>query len=148
MGVAYNDQKVSAKKLSEFAAYDYYPEKWEKSVSFNAGAFFFTFVWLAYRKMYLFSFLYYLLSAVVFFVLGELGISWLYGIVLFVIMGFIGNRLYLHFAENKIARISSMYSDPDEQRKRIVQAGGTNFGAAFFVGVVYVALFIGVYGSY
>ena len=141
--------KVTAEKLKEFAAYDYYPEKWEKSVSFNAGAFFFTSIWLAYRKMYLFSLLYYLISAAVFFVLGEVGISWGIGAaVLFTIMGFAGNRIYLYFAENKIARISGMYSDPDEQRKRIVQAGGTNFGAAFLVGAVYVALFIAGYGNF
>lgn len=148
MGVAYNDQKVTGEKLEEFAGDSYYTEKWEKSVSFNIGAFFFNSVWLAYRKMYLFSLLYFILNAALLYALDGTRISGYGSIALCIIMGFVGNRLYLYFAESKVARISSMYSDPDEQKKRIDQAGGTNFGAALLVIAIHVALFIGVYGNY
>lgn len=146
MGVSYQHQSVTEEKLKDFASNDYFVESWGKSTSFNIGAFIFTLFWLAYRKMYLYTFLYVVIHSVLFYILTATVDSniyaWIVNLALCIVFGFLGNRLYLHFAESKVARIARMYADPGEQQERISQAGGTSLGAVYVVGIYYAVIFV------
>ncbi len=108
------------------------PPKKTTRLSMNWGAFFFNFIWLAYRKMYTpllwvaFGFL--PLSFLMDFAVPVLGqvMNILPGALLLVY----GNRWYLAYARRKIKSITDLGLPEDLTQEKLVRAGRTSWLAA------------------
>ncbi|TCM69210.1 uncharacterized protein DUF2628 [Acinetobacter calcoaceticus] len=113
----------------------YYYEKFKKKAAqkpldrFHQAAFFLGFVWLFYRKMYLYGSMHLLLSLFVFFLAEYLD---LHGLVLYLIiamlLGFYANPLYKSFVDQKIIKIETRHHLG--LRFELIRQGGTHRFAA------------------
>jgi hypothetical protein len=134
----------------------YYERKWgkkedpSKGISWNFVAFFFSTYWFAYRKMYMWMFLDFLLSFV-----GNIGVLlllsvtplsegaqvgiWLLALwALKVVFGLYGNTLYYRHVQKKLERIEQSPSlTPEMKQFMITRTGGVNRWAVVAVIVVY-----------
>lgn len=135
---------LDKEKLSLLTDYEYYDEVFQKKASWNWGAFFFSFVWLIYRKMYIYAAVYLIAVTAISYLTGSI----LVNLAAALIMGGIGNKIYLYHAETTVGRISRLYSDPEAQRNRISQAGGTTFGGAFIASMFLTAAFVATFGNF
>ncbi|MEC0370034.1 DUF2628 domain-containing protein [Paenibacillus chibensis] len=148
---AYQTQSVSKEKLFDFAGNGYYDEAWEKPIRWNFGAFLFSYIWLAYRKMYFFAALYVVIGGLIIELLGGLmsaTYSYCLGLGISFIFGFMANKIYYYHAERVVAKVTSMYADPVLQKERIVRSGGTNLGAAYVAGAIAIIALITTYGNF
>lgn len=102
---------------------------------FNFAAFFFNSLYMCYRKMFGYGILSFLAYLIVYNVINAIipSISFVFAIGIFVAFGFITNKIYLSFAQKKIAIIKA--SNPqksNEELKTICSAkGGTSVGKIF-----------------
>ena len=131
--------------------YDYFLKKWEivekkkSKQSWNWAAFLLGFMWMAYRKMYLYSWIF--IGAFVVEVLCEYAfnipdnISKGIGFGINATFGWQGNYWYKLHAEKKVNEITAMYS-PDQARIELAKQGGTSIGAAIGFVVALVAMII------
>ena len=103
-----------------------------ENVKWNWPAFFVTFPWMLYRKMWLFALAYliglHLLMQIV-FLFGRVDTSsqfLLSVIVFFVLTPLFATRLYYAHAHSKIGSIKMRTSSPEEQQLEVARAGGTS----------------------
>ena len=124
--------------------YDYYKHKWEaverrrSRQTWNWGAFWVGFVWMAYRKMYLYSCIY--IGAVL------LAIVWipdnifrLFSIATTILVATQSNALYKFYATKKALKITST-NNPEQARLELARQGGTNIGAALVALIAYILI--------
>jgi len=121
---------------------EYYMSQWSRFKgtgknlfeSWNWAAFFLTFFWLAYRKMYLYAIV---ISAAIFIVMSILpgGFASSLGIMVDVCLGVFGNKLYYDNSKKEIIKIKNSFPDLSNQEKAIVNKGGTSllFASIFIV---------------
>lgn len=130
---------------------DYYISHWNKlkegsHLSFNLAACFFGAFWMLYRKMYVECILMFLVIfaqgyledfLVKTFNLYHSQVLWSMGLDVFVaiIIGLIGNGLYLKKAERTIRQIKYSSIEPSNQEMGIQNAGGTS---PLFLGIAVV----------
>ena len=123
-------------------------EKYDSFVNdkFNVGAFFFTLLYMLYRKMYLYALIYFVcLSA-----FETIAIKFFYStIIINILCGIFMNKVYLYFANKKVESIKQANAGKsDEELKAIcIKKGGTSIGAAIFGGclssiLLFLILFI------
>ena len=122
----------------------YYLQKWR--VSFDPGrnsgwnwvAFFFTPIWFAYRKMYGYATLVFLLQNVMGFFTGGI-----IGLICAILGGYWGNALYYKHAEKAISLAKMTAPNEELRRMHIQQAGGTSMAGMILtivIGVVWTLL--------
>jgi len=123
---------------------DYYARRFDSfksggsAVSWNWPAFLFSSVWLLYRKMWLYGFLYWIVlpitlslaTAVVAELAGPVPAIWTnYGswfLIGFVLLPMFANRLYFNHAQAKINKVASITSSAEQQATELVRIGGTS----------------------
>lgn len=127
----------------------YYRRKWdasagaEASTSWNWAAFFLGLGWMAYRKMYLNSFIY--IGVITVGILVEIAFNVSYGLstaITFSIAGLFGiqgNYWYKLHADRKTKEIIA-FNAPEKARPELERQGGTSIGAA----IGFVALLLAV----
>lgn len=139
-GIGDNFNRVSENELRTFIGEknpNYYIEKWNlidqtnKSVSWNWASFFLGSLWLLYRKMYVWG----ALMIAVSMVISWMGIpfGWL---LLAILVGMFGNKLYLEETRKKIIEIKTITSDLNGQYQMIKSKGGTNLALPIVIAVI------------
>jgi len=124
--------------------YPYYARKWRQVDSWNWAAFFVGVGWMAYRKMYLYSWIFIAavivetILEIVLGVSGRLSNAINLGIAAFV--GSQGNSLYKAHVETKVREIAPAGAQDEATRIRLAREGGTNVGAAFGFVVAFIVL--------
>ena len=133
--------------------YDYFLRKWEiaeqkkSKTSWNWAAFVFGGAWMAYRKMYIYSWIF--LGVVVLEILCEYAFGFpekfsnIINISIAVTVGLQGNSLYKQHVEKKTREIIAM-NTPDQAQNELVRQGGTNIGATigFIVALIAIAMLL------
>ena len=103
-------------------------EKYEKitTSSFNIPAFFFTFLYMLYRKMFLYSMGMFIINLIVLNVVNVFAVNLVFNIL----MGIFMNKIYLFYAKNKIKKIKEQNQDknPTELMAICARKGGTSVG--------------------
>lgn len=124
----------------------YFPYAGNGIKGWNWAAFFFGSMWLVYRKMYLFAGIYIalrILMVVLLLIVGlPDGVDNLLGIMISVAFGALGNKLYAHSMNRKIASIVA-FTPKNQTIPALVTAGGTNHGA---VAVVFFIFCLAAFG--
>lgn len=143
---------------------DYYLPAWAPalrgyghSAGFNWCAFFFTVMWMAYRKMYFFAFLF-LGAGVLVSLIQEVICTMYFGLPesprlvdrivalsFSLICGSFGNRWYLYHAQQQISKIQAIGLSREETQLRIASRGGTSLLKALlfmFVLAAFVVLIL------
>lgn len=120
--------------------YDYFKRKWEiaeqnrNKQSWNWAAFLFGFSWMAYRKMYLYSWIFVGLLVVESLCEYAFGfsdkLSHTINVGINVVFGWQGNYLYKLHVEKKTREIRTMNA-PEQAHVELARQGGTSIGAAF-----------------
>lgn len=129
---------------------DYYRTKWKKkNFSWNWPAFFLTFLWLGYRKMYGTIFMIigiYFFFDIIFLVFGfDVTGATNVGLVVSVVLGMSGNNLYREHSKRQVMKVKK---ERGEKAVEYLQAnGGPSWGgvwlsAAIFIGYVLIAVFL------
>lgn len=138
---------------------DYYKRKWEKAdqkkngASFNAGAFFFTFFWLGYRKMYktvFFISLAFLAVDAFLYIIGYQyhldsfidPIDRAIGTATSVSLGFYGNMLYKKHAEKKVLEIHDSTSHSSDRVMQLKKQGGRAFSGVLISILIFVFVYM------
>ena len=101
-------------------------------VTWNWPAFFFSFWWMLYRKMYLWALLALFLGCVPFL-----------GLVLMVVFGISGNYLYFLHAKKRVAEVRSAPGTEVERAAALARAGGVNNVAVVLAPLLLIA-FVGI----
>lgn len=139
----------------------YYMTKWKKfkepgnnGISWNWAAFFLNFFWLAYRKMYIHA----IVVGVIYFIIGEVlseNLTSLSGLILGVVFGLFGNKIYYDYSKKEIHKIKSNCRDTSKQKREILNKGGTSTKMAILFAAIYlvivftwVIMMINQYGYY
>ena len=105
----------------------YYKKEFkESSFSINWAAFFFTYTWCIYRRMYMFAFLIFVSSIILDLVLSYLEVNPMMYLIYFVVMGLIGNTLYKNHADSKISDIRNKSFLGEKFLEEVAKRGGTN----------------------
>lgn len=143
---------------------DYYLKKFWRfdqggaPVSWNWGAFFLTFYWLLYRKMWLNALLYFVLPYVIIFTLafvgtligfGESTVGMAYFLMLaiiFVCPPLFGDALYHRHCRNKIAAAKANVGLKDEadQLSAVAKSGGVSRILLIVFGILFSIMLIGI----
>ena len=112
---------------------NYYKEKFDlitpkkQMAGFNIAAFFLTFAWFFYRKMYAIGFGFFVLVFVIGLICEYLNFtSSSMGIGISVVCGMMGNAIYKQFVEKKISNIQKLYSQETDINIEIQKQGGTS----------------------
>lgn len=120
---------------------DYYLAKWRllssknSKISWNWSAFLFGVMWLGYRKMYLYSFIFVLLT--IFTIIPILGLF--ISLALWIGLGMVGNYLYGKFTYNKLTELKIAFPEESKFKEEVLKAGGTSVLGSF------IALFIAIF---
>jgi len=94
-------------------------------------AFFFTFPWLIYRKLYLWALLVFILGCIPFV-----------GIIVMIVFGMSANYIYYKHTKKKIAEIKYLHPTSDTQRHvEYARAGGVNAVALWIIGIFLLLFF-------
>ena len=112
--------------------WEYYSSKWRQGLSWNWAAFFLSFFWLGYRKMYAYILIIlglFLLYDLIIVLSGvDFGVDSTIGITVGVICGFLGNYLYLMHANKEIKRVTEQQHGSEEFMQSELQLrGGTSW---------------------
>ncbi len=96
---------------------------------FNFAGFFFTTCYLFYRKMFLYGLLFFLIN----FVIVNIIKSFIINLLLCIVVGFFVNKIYLHYAKKKIAKIKleNPQKNIEELKSICSNKGGTSVGKIF-----------------
>lgn len=119
----------------------------------NLAAFFLSFLWLGYRKMYSYIFMvigiFLLYDLIIVFSGFEFGMDSTIGITVSVICGLLGNYLYLMQANKEIKRVTEQNSASKENIPELEKRGGTSWLGvlvAFGMIIMYIILAAFIYG--
>ncbi|MEK4523111.1 DUF2628 domain-containing protein [Psychrobacillus sp. FSL W7-1493] len=134
--------------------WEYYSRKWNHGLSWNWAAFFLSFFWLGYRKMYAYIFTIFglfLLYDIIIVLSGlDFGPDETIGITAGVVCGILGNNLYLMHANRQIKRVTEQQHGSEEFVQSELQLrGGTSWLgvlAAFGLLILYGVLAGLIYG--
>lgn len=127
---------------------DYYLQKWTKGKkSWNWAAFFLSFFWLGYRKMYKYIFLFLGIFLIIDLAVSIFGIddtifNNVIGIAIAVTLGISGNDLYRQHALKKIRESMEMNNNDKLQEEIKSRGGGSWLGVLVAVGLLIVYLLI------
>ena len=129
---------------------DYYLQKWTKGKnSWNWAAFFLSFFWLGYRKMYKYIFLFLGIFLIIDLAISIFGIddtvlNNVIGIAVAVTLGISGNNLYRQHALKKIRESMEMNNNDNDilQEEIKIRGGGSWLGVLVAVGLLIVYLLI------
>ncbi|PZX08315.1 uncharacterized protein DUF2628 [Psychrobacillus insolitus] len=134
---------------------DYYLQKWTKGKnSWNWAAFFLAFLWLGYRKMYKYIFLFLGIFLIIDLAVSILGIddtvlNNVIGIAVAVTLGISGNNLYRQHALKKIRESMEMNNNDNDilQEEIKIRGGGSWLGVLVAVGLLvgYVLIALGIF---
>ncbi|MDX1562799.1 MAG: pilin, partial [Gammaproteobacteria bacterium] len=136
---------------------DYYLQRFERfkrgesKISWNWPAFFVTFFWMLYRKMWGYAAIYFFVPSIVFYflilalglTLGAPGFALAFALQLgfmFVVMPMFANALYYRVVEKRVAQAQSYSADRSRQLRALADSGGTSIVAL----IVVLALSVGV----
>lgn len=105
-----------------------------KTGTFNVGAFFLGPIYLLYRKMYLYAFVFVIISII---------LSFCIPIVANIVLAFVINGLYLEMAREYVRNVKYTNKDISEEEllNRCRKRGGTTLGAPIIFSLVIVAFF-------
>lgn len=125
--------------------FEYYMKKWRKylenensiSPSWNWPAFFFGYLWLAYRKMYFLAFLVLPINLISILVNSSAFTSFINWSLCF-LLALYGNKLYFHYSKNQIEKIKEKYSTDVDLEHIIVNRGGIS---TISVGILFLSCF-------
>ena len=138
---AFIGPKNTAYYLNKFARFD----AGGGALTWHWPAFFITLFWLAYRKMWLWFFLYWLIFPILMQLLlvGLSMISFVLGAVVyaagfFLLPPLLANKIYHNHARSKIAKAATAFGDAGAQQAEAARLGGTSM-----VGVI-IAVFVAV----
>jgi|SRR5699024_346586 len=134
---------------------DYYQRKWEqgngkeKEISFNIAAFFLTFLWLGFRRMYLYVFIICLiflgLDYIFYIVLDGITLStdidYYIGIALSVFLGLYGNHLYKKHSEKKVQKIKDIHGDSPVKEQVLQEKGGRRWYGPIFALLIFLLVY-------
>src|SRR5699024_9104138 len=154
------DSKVSSELDEDLLTFvdtnqEYYQRKWErqgdgkqKGISFNIAAFFLTFFWLGFRRMFLYAFIISLiflgLDYISYFVLDtalSTEINRYIGIALSVFLGLYGNQLYKKHAEKKIQKIEDIHGDSPLKEQVLQEKGGRRWYGPIFALLIFLLVY-------
>jgi hypothetical protein len=97
-------------------------------------AFFVPFIWLLYRKLYLWALLIFCLSIIPFV-----------GFIVMIVMGITANYLYYRHAKKKILALKSLFKSSESQAAiEIARTGGVNNVAPWIIGAILLIAIIGI----
>src|SRR5262245_55809227 len=137
----------------------YYLRAWQPALSgqggpgrFNVAAFFFSGLWLGYRKMYAVLFLLFgvllaekVLEEVLFVGASkgeaQIGLRLFFVLIVAIVVAVCGNGWYLSHARRVIAEVRSRGLSQDAHLKALAERGGTNLGAS--LGLVFLFMLVG-----
>ena len=107
---------------------------------FNFSGFFFSFLYMYYRKMFLYGILLFLFSTLINF----FSKNFFPGIIINAILGLAFNQLYLYYVKNKITKIKNENPNlSNEELKNICASkGGTSIGKLFLGFILEIILVI------
>lgn len=106
---------------------------------FNVAAFFLGIFWLLYRKMYLYSFVFFALFILYCFIPTSSSVDRGIAIGITIGMGAGGNGIYKNFVDQKIKKIISLQPNNLEQELR--EQGGTDFYSPLGLLIVVIVLY-------
>lgn len=147
----YYSSEITDKDLELFVGYKksaYYLTKWynmkmaSSSVSWNWPAFFFSSIWMLYRKMYAYGFGLLGINILLNILLKDSSIGSIISFAISIATGILGNKLYKEYATKKIREIKNISSDTEMSSRRIAYAGGVNIVIPIIVGVIYGLLLL------
>ncbi|MEO1244745.1 MAG: pilin [Pseudomonadota bacterium] len=135
------------------------------TVSWHWPAFFITLYWLLYRKMWAYAAAYFailflgapgataLLALAIGPELADLLVSLVLLVVSLVVIPIYANKIYLGYAESKLAAIHAKDLDAETRQLKIASAGGTALWApllflAFFLFIIFAAIGFPAYQDY
>ena len=128
---------------------DYYIAKWKKmaakdsKVSWNWAAFLVGALWMGYRKMYLYAFIYMLLMLTTYIPI----LGFILALVYWIGIGVLANYIYGKFTYEKLKKLKEESSSEEEFKNKVAAAGGVSVAGVFLVilmGLVISTLFIAV----
>lgn len=136
-------------KLAQFVGEkkkDFYFTKWQKENSWNWAAFFLTFLWLGYRKMYLpilFILLGFLAIDIIALLLGMTSttVDTSMGFALSGGLGVGGNLIYKRNAQKQINEIENLSVSEKEMMHEIRKRGGTSGMCVFLALLMFISYF-------
>jgi hypothetical protein len=111
---------------------EFYEKKWRKEYSWNWAAFFLSFLWMGYRKMYKQIFILFgvflLLDLLWFrFTVNPENTSSVISFIIFIVIGFTGNKLYKNKTKNAVNYISDLKLSKEEELEELSTIGGISF---------------------
>ena len=139
---------------------EYYMEKWSRAdenpkfISWNWPSFFFGFIWAAYRKMYGIAGILFGIGLVKNLIFQDLldtpGLSLLISLIIMVVVGLLGNQLYIQHCIKKInkIKISIPGLSADDISRRLRANGGINWIPVIVIIGLYVVLFLLVFVAF
>ncbi|AZB44822.1 zinc-ribbon domain-containing protein [Bacillus sp. FJAT-42376] len=136
--------------LSVFAGEnsEYYLASWRKPYSMNWAAFFLTIFWMGHRKMIapmIITAGTYILAGLLIAATGAYWLTILAVPLFLTAIGFLGNRIYLSHAKEKISKVQSYQGSAEEKRQMLAMKGGTGpVGVFITFGVMIGYLLISV----
>ena len=131
----------------------YYLSSWEliestnSNYSWNWSAFFFTYFWLLYRKMYLtvlIVFIVFFITDLIFLFTVESRslIMWVSNLIMCGLFGGFGNYFYLTHTKKKISKMILEFSDEKQLEKHILKKGGISPLSAWMPIIIIIVLII------
>lgn len=112
---------------------------------FNFAGFFFATFYMFYRKMFLYAILLFIVNLVVLNVIDNFIVTLLFNVA----VGFLVNKVYLHYAKKKIAKIKlqNPQKDVNELKGLCSAKGGTSVGEIFLgflteLGITFIVLIV------
>ena len=121
--------------------------QWKYTRKFwNWAAFFLTFNWLAYRKMYRYLLIY--IAIIVIQVIIEItvglptAVSSAINVASFVLFGKHGNAWFKRHVDQEVDRILATSANADQARVELARRGGTNIAAAIGCAVSYILIVV------
>jgi hypothetical protein len=131
---------------------DYYLRKWElmdkenKKSKWNWAAFLLPLQWMTYRKMYLYSWLWFGIVSIetLFEILLRIQdvFTNIVGSIIAIIYALYGNAWYKKHALKSILEIKMRVSDADKQKEEIIHAGGTNITAVIGITICFLVIML------
>jgi len=115
-------------------------------ISFSPYAFFFSYMWLAYRKMYLeiivSMFVLGIVEVIISLFIDLSGADRIIGIIYATIFGFTGNYFYLLKAKRKVAYADSNYENIDDKINYLNKRGGVSYIAPILLIIILVLIYM------